>query len=101
MIALAPNEKTTKEIYAMCTQQSLSASNSNSKFTVGEIATGDLARLTAEIEKSTIHNTLGQYAGTKLLDNTLGQNSWAKRLNKIHGQNDWAKYLGKALGKNS
>ena len=68
MIALAPNEKTTRDIYAMCTEQSLSASNSDSNFKVGDIATGDLAKLTSEIQKSTIYNTLGQYAIWTLTD---------------------------------
>ena len=62
MIALGPNESTSHEIYAMCTQQSLSASNSDSNFKVGAIATGDLAELTAEIQRSANFNTLGQYA---------------------------------------
>jgi len=68
MITLAPNEKTSHEIYAMCTQQSLSASNSDSKFEVGKVATGDLATLTAEIQKSKIYSTLGQYAIWTLTD---------------------------------
>lgn len=68
MIALAPNEKKRHEAYAMCTQQSLSASNSDSKFTVGEVATGDLASLTAEIERGQMYNTLGQYAIWTLTD---------------------------------
>ena len=62
MITLAPNEKTSREVYAMCTQQYLSASNSESTFTVGTLASGDLATLAAEIQRSENYSTLGQYA---------------------------------------
>jgi hypothetical protein len=77
LIALRPKEVIERPLYAMCTEQIKSASNENSKFSIGNVAIGDLAKLATEIERGKIYNTLGQYAIWTLTDD--------EHLNSISG----------------
>lgn len=68
MIALAPKQQRTLPLYAMCVQQSNSGANELETYELGEMAGGNLAKLTSEIEKRKDFNTLGQYAVWTLTD---------------------------------
>ncbi len=68
MIALTPKQKQTVPLYAMCIQQNNSGANDFETYTLGEMATGNLAELTKEIEKRKNFNTLGQYAVWTITD---------------------------------
>lgn len=62
LIALTPNQKETKPLFAMCIQEYKSASNENTTYKLGDLATGNLSKITKEIEKNKSFNTIGQYS---------------------------------------
>lgn len=68
LIALGPGQKQTLPLYAMCVQQNKSGANDFESYELGEMATGNLAKLSQEIEKRKDFNTLGQYAVWTLTD---------------------------------
>ena len=68
MIALAPKQKRTVPLYAMCIQQHNSGANEFENYKLGDMASGNLAKLTKEIEKRKDFNTLGQYAVWTITD---------------------------------
>jgi hypothetical protein len=72
MIAVSGKESTKKPIFGMCIQKYNPAPDGNEIYTIGGLATGNLASLTTEIQKQEAFNTLGQYAIWTLTDdNTL------------------------------
>lgn len=68
LIALQSNENKTTPLMGMCTQIELSASNADSRFQLGEMAKGDLLKLSKEIQRGSYQNTLGQHALWTLTD---------------------------------
>ncbi len=62
LIALTPSQKETKSLFAMCIQQNNSAPFEGATYHIGNLATGNLNKLTHEIEKNKTFNTLGQYS---------------------------------------
>jgi hypothetical protein len=72
MIAVSGKGSVKKPMFGMCIQKYNPAPDSNEIYTIGGIATGDLASLTTEIQKREAYNTLGQYSIWTLTDdNTL------------------------------
>jgi len=67
-IVLVPNKIETKPLFAMCIQQYKSASNESTTYQIGEQSTGDLSKLTKNIEENKSFNTLGQYSIWALTD---------------------------------
>lgn len=80
LIALSPNKRETKLLYAMCIEQNKSASNENTKYHIGDQSSDNIAVLTKEIERNKSFNTLGQYSIWALTD--------SYPINEIEGFNE-------------
>lgn len=68
LIALAPKEIKTLPLYGMCIQQNESGSNDQEIYIPGGLASGNLAKLSKEIEQRKDFNTLGQYSIWSITD---------------------------------
>ena len=68
LLTLAPKKQLNLPLYAMCVQQSKSGANGLETYELGAMASGNLAKLTQEIEKRKDFNTLGQYAVWSITD---------------------------------
>ncbi len=62
LISVAPKQKVSQPLFAMCIQQSHSANNKNQSYTIGDLANNSLLKISKEIEKNKSYNSLGQYA---------------------------------------
>ena len=72
MIAVSGKDSVKKPMFGMCIQKYNPAPDGNEIYTIGSLATGNLASLTTEIQKREAFNTLGQYSIWTLTDdNTL------------------------------
>jgi len=100
LIALSPNNKQTKPLFAMCIQQSKSASNETTNYSLGNQASDSLNKLTKEIEKNKSFNTLGQYSVWALTDDfPLDEIGGFEEKEAIHYQKYIAGLLGIAVPK--
>jgi len=68
LIALSSKKKVVKPLFSMCIQEYKSASYEGTSFKLGELATGNLSKLTKEIEKTKSFNTIGQYSVWAITD---------------------------------
>ncbi len=68
LIALSPKKKEVKPLFSMCIQEYKSASHEGTTFKLGTLATGNLSKLTKEIEKTKSFNTIGQYSVWAITD---------------------------------
>ena len=72
MIAVSGKGSVKQPMFGMCIQKYNAAPDSNEIYTIGGLATGNLASLTTEIQKQEAFNTIGQYSIWTLTDdNTL------------------------------
>ena len=68
LIAMSSKKKVVKPLFSMCIQEYKSASYEGTTFKMGELATGNLSKLTKEIEKTKSFNTIGQYSVWAITD---------------------------------
>lgn len=68
LIALFPNKKENRSLFAMCIQENKAVSNESTNFILGELAKGNLKAVTKEIEKTKSFNTIGQYSVWSITD---------------------------------
>jgi len=94
LIALSPKKKVVKPLFSMCIQEYKSASYEGTTFKLGEIASGNLKKLTQEIEKTKSFNTIGQYSVWAITDDfPLDEIDGFNEKEGVHYQNYMAKLL--------
>ena len=94
LIALSPKKKVVKPLFSMCIQEYKSASYEGTTFKLGEIASGNLKKLTQEIEKTKSFNTIGQYSVWAITDDfPLDEIDGFDEKEGVHYQNYMAKLL--------